>query len=383
VSKKSWAVGRVAGVEVRVDSSWLFIAALVVWSFWGRFSSGPDRHGVAAAFGMGVVAAVVFFASVLAHELAHALEARHRGVEVGGITLYLFGGATEMVSDAARSGDAFALSAIGPYTSLVLGAGLGLVASGAGRGGWGPVAEVAGSMGWINVILGVFNLLPGAPLDGGRILQSIVWRLTGDRHRGSIVAARAGRLLGALVMTAGFFEAFSVVGGLIGGLWLLFIGWFLAQAAVSEQLRSEVEAVLDDRSAGSLLAEQPETVEPATSLGWIVQAEFRRHHIDVVPVAVDGAVVGVVRVEDAGRVPAERRFETTASDVMVPVDDLPHVATGDPAVAILRSMRKPGVVAVTDGPRVVGVVSAGQLSAMLERIHLLHSGWRGRGRGRR
>jgi Zn-dependent protease len=228
---KPRTIFRVGGVDIRLDNSWLVIAALVTFLFWDTFN---QRRGAAAAVVMAVAATLLFFGSVLGHEVAHALEARHRGIEVRSITLYLFGGATETASEARRPGDEFAVTAVGPWTSLVLGCGFGLIAFGAGRANLAAVGQVAALLAWSNLLLGFFNLLPGAPLDGGRILDSIVWRVTGDHDRARRVATSAGRLLGYALVLLGFLEALVVSGGFISGLWLAFIGWFLAQAAAAE-----------------------------------------------------------------------------------------------------------------------------------------------------
>ena len=227
-------VVRLAGVDIRVHRSGVYIAVLVTLGFWARF--GDDPGGVAASV-MAIVAAALFFASILLHELAHALEARHRGIEVRSITLYLFGGATETVGEARRPGDEFAVTAVGPWTSLVLGCAFALLAYAADEGGLSAPGQVAALLAWMNLILAFFNLLPGAPLDGGRILDSIVWRVTGDHSRARRVATGAGRALGYALVVVGFVEAVAVSGGLLDGLWLAFVGWFLAQAATAEAAR--------------------------------------------------------------------------------------------------------------------------------------------------
>ena len=224
-------VGRLGGVVIRVDNSWVVIAVLVTWIFWARFD---EHRGPAVALVMAVVGAALFFASILAHELAHALEARHRGMEVRSITLYLFGGATEIVSEARRPGDEFAVTAVGPWTSLVLGCSFALLAYGAEQVELSALGQVAALLAWVNLVLAFFNLLPGAPLDGGRILDSIVWRVTGDHGRARRVATGAGRMLGSALVVLGVFEMVAVSGGFLDGLWLALIGWFLVRAATAE-----------------------------------------------------------------------------------------------------------------------------------------------------
>jgi Zn-dependent protease len=219
-------VSRVAGVEVRVDGSWFVIVVLFTWSFWSEVGSLVEA----------VVASALFFASVLGHEIAHALEARHRGIEVRSITLYLFGGATEMSTEAPKPADEFAISAVGPWTSLVLGCAFGLIAFFAAQADLSSISEVAGLLGWLNLLLAFFNFLPGSPLDGGRVLDALVWRLTGDRTRARRVSTGAGRVLGNLLIAVGAAEA--IWGGdLLGGFVLAFIGWMLSQAAAAERRR--------------------------------------------------------------------------------------------------------------------------------------------------
>lgn len=245
---KRFGIGSVAGVEIRIDRSWLLIALLVTWSFWGRYAT--DERSVALSLAMAVAGALLFFGSVLAHELAHSLEARHRGVEVSGITLFLFGGATETSFDVRRPWDEFSLTAVGPLTSLVLGAGFGLVATYAAAADIPVLPELAGNLGWINVALALFNLLPGAPLDGGRILRSAVWAVTDDRTRGVRVAARAGQVMGWLIAGLGAFQLFLAPGSFVAGVWLIFIGWFLAGAAQSELVQRRLQEALGDATVG-------------------------------------------------------------------------------------------------------------------------------------
>ncbi len=363
---------RVMGVELRVDESWFLVAFLVVWSFWARFTGGAGHHSVGAASVMAAAAAGLFFASVLAHELAHALEARQRGLRVRGITLHLFGGTTEIVSEARRPGDELASIAVGPYTTLVLAAALGLLAFASGQLGLTEVAEVSGVVAWINLGLALFNLIPAAPLDGGRILATVVWRITGDRLKAGRVAAWAGRVAGTLLLTAGLCGAFFVGGGFIAGLWLVLVGWFVLRAALAEQSRLALEAVLSGRRADALAFEEAEAVETGTSVGWITQAQLRRHHLDAVPVDEDGRAVGIVHIDDICRIAPEQRFETTAGDIMRPIEGVPRVAADDSASAVLAALDESGLVAITDGDTVVALVTPRQVAGVVQRLRLLH-----------
>lgn len=244
---RTYRLGAVRGIDIEVDASWVIIAVLVAWTFWSRFTV-VHGHALPAGIPMAVVAAILFFASVLAHELAHSLEAVHRGVEVDGITLFLFGGATRTRFDVERPRDEFALTAVGPFTSLVLAAAFGLVATYAGSFGLTVAADVAGTLAWVNLALTLFNLLPGAPLDGGRILRSIVWAVTDDRGTAVRLASRSGQVLGAGIGALGVFQLFFVPGAAGGGVWFAFIGWFLFGAASGELRQHEERGSADERT---------------------------------------------------------------------------------------------------------------------------------------
>ncbi|HEY3239644.1 MAG TPA: site-2 protease family protein, partial [Acidimicrobiia bacterium] len=262
---------------------------------------------------------------------------------------------------------------------LVLAAALGLLAFASGRLGLSEVAEVSGVVAWINLGLALFNLIPAAPLDGGRILAAVVWRITGDPRKAGRVAARAGRAVGALLLTAGLFGTFFVRGGFIAGLWLVLVGWFLLQAALAEEARVELVGVLSGRRADALAFEEAEAVEVGTSLGWITQAQLRRHHLDAVPVDQDGRTVGIVHVDDISRIAPERRFETTAGDVMRPIEEVPRVAADDSASAVLAALDGSGLVAITEGDTVVALVTARQLAGAVQRLRLLQGAGSGAG----
>lgn len=231
----------VRGIDVRVTPSWLLIVALVVVSLFGRFAGEANPPVVAGAMAVGGTA--VFFLSILAHETAHAFEARRRGVRVAGITLFLFGGVTEMNMEARRPRDEFAVAAIGPYVSLVLAAAMGLAVV------WihelvpaaAPVADVAGVIGWLNAGLALFNLIPGAPLDGGRVLRSGIWALTRDRARAMRLAARAGQGV-ALLLAGGGIWLYTATGQIIDVLWAAFLAWFMFNAAAAELRRARRHA---------------------------------------------------------------------------------------------------------------------------------------------
>ncbi len=363
------AIGTIAGIEVRLHRSWAVIALLIAWSFWNRFVLVD--YGATTAVVMAAAAALLFFLSVLFHEFAHALEAKYRGVEVSGITLFLFGGVTEMSGDVRQPRDEFAVTAIGPFSSIVLAAVFGLVAVYTGRAGFTPVAQVAGLLGWINLALGVFNLLPGAPLDGGRILRSLVWAVTGDRRRALTVAARAGQLIGALIAGLGLLQLLFVPGAFLGGIWLIVIGGFLTFAAQSEIAQQSIEEALGGLTVGELVRRDELTSVPADTDLTDAMEQLRVAPEDTLAVTREGRTVGVLLLEDVAQLEAEERTGRRASEVMVPVEDLPGIDHGSEVSETLSEMAGGRPLAVTtreDGEeRVAGVVAPEQLQRVVRR----------------
>ena len=257
----SWRLGRFFGIEVRIDRSWVLIALLVTYTMQQRlafrfFDPSPTRSVILA-----IAFALLFFSSVLAHEMAHAVVARRRGIEVHGITLFLFGGATHAKVDSRRPQDELIVSLVGPLTSLVLG-GLFLLLAGPLGSPTEPIGWVVGYLGAVNILLTVFNMLPGFPLDGGRVLRALVWRATGSFERATRVASIAGQIVGSLLIAGGI--AWLVAGEPIGAIWFASIGWFLAQAARSSWPRRRRSQPDPATQESALVSDSRETLEPSS-----------------------------------------------------------------------------------------------------------------------
>jgi Zn-dependent protease/CBS domain-containing protein len=357
----------IGGITVWADASWLIAVALVTWSFWDRFDH-DRRFGGNAAFLMALAAAVLFFASILAHELAHGLEARSRGVPLGGITLFVFGGATEMQADARRPIDEFAVTAVGPFTSLTVGCLFGLLAVTAEHGGLAEAAEVFGVAGWLNVGLAAFNLLPGAPLDGGRIVRAVAWKLTGNRPRAVRIAARAGQGLGGLLVVLGLFEVFFIPAAFISGLWLAFIGWFMVSAATSEANAEELRDRLAARPLRRFASRAVEPIPTDATVDDAVERWFRLFDRGAFFVAEGpGPIVGVVTLEDVRRVPPEARDRVPVRDVMRSVQELPWLPADTPSSAVLDRLQADGAAVVFDDAEPIGLVTLPDVLARLRR----------------
>ncbi|MFO7777596.1 MAG: site-2 protease family protein [Nitriliruptoraceae bacterium] len=253
-----------AGVEVRLDASVLVLVALVAWAFTGIFRAD---HELLVALAMAMLGSLLVVLTTLAHELGHALEARHRGMQVEAVTLLLFGGVTEMHAEDQTARDELAVAMVGPWISLVSAALFGLVATFADQllptSVSASVGQLAGVLGWWNLLLAAFNLVPGAPLDGGRVLRALLWMLLGDRLRALRVSVRAGQLIGGALVAFGV--ATLVRGGARASLVaaaLVLSGLFLVRAAAAELRHAELNAALEGRRVVELLALPPTSVVP-------------------------------------------------------------------------------------------------------------------------
>ncbi|MGH3441110.1 MAG: site-2 protease family protein [Nitriliruptorales bacterium] len=377
---RSLRIGAVRGIDIKIDASWTILALIVAWSFWAWF--GDAGFGTSTTLVMAVVSTLLFFTSVLVHELAHSLEAQHRGVEVGGITLFVFGGVTETRFDVRRPRDEFALTAVGPFSSLVLAALFGLLATYADAAGLDTVAQVSGVLGWINLMLAVFNLLPGAPLDGGRILRSIVWALTKDRAKAVRFAGRAGQLLGSLLVALGMFEVLFVPAGFAQGLWLAIIGWFLAGTAGAELRQQELEAAVGQRPIERFTADLPPPVPEYSTVAEVEDLLTRGGH-EVLPVSRNGEVVGVVSDDAIADVPTAERPLRTVAGVTRPLSDIPDAERGDGVVDVLHRLRGEQLVAVrNEAGELLGIVTREQLGRAIQRARAMQPARRRRGRRR-
>ncbi|MGH7505871.1 MAG: site-2 protease family protein [Longimicrobiales bacterium] len=362
-------LARIFGIDVRVDYSWFIIVILILWSFTASvFPAQAPGLSQGTYIAMGVGGAVLFFVSLLLHELSHSVVARAKGIAVDGITLFIFGGMAHTKSEARTPGDEFLIAGVGPLASLLIAAALGgLVWVGVGAG-WSPaVLVVAQYLAVLNVALAVFNLLPGFPLDGGRLFRAVVWKVTGSVTKATRVASVGGRLLGYALIALGVFEA--VRGRVVSGLWLGFIGWFLRNAAIGSLRQHLVQDALQQVEARQVMTSPPVTVAADLDLQRLVGEFVTPQRFTAFPVVRNGEVVGLVSLNEVKRVPRERWPDTRASDVMVPADDAIVVGLFDPMNAVLEKLRASPLkrVLVLRNGELEGMITAHELAAWLER----------------
>lgn len=364
----AWRIGRVGGVEIKIDPSWIFIALLVGYSFFIVLSQTFDR-GLGTLIILAVVMTLVFFSSVLLHELAHSWLARARGVDVKGITLFLFGGATQADLETKEPQDELLIAVVGPISSLVL---AGVFWGASVLAGEGPIAFAAGYLGWINLALAVFNLLPGFPLDGGRVLRSLVWRSTGDLIKATRIASRAGRIVGMIVIGIGVFEILFF-GALVGGLWLVAIGWFLSQAAAASFTHLQLKEVLADVPASRVMTSNIEAMPAGIDVRHAVDDYFMRNNYNAFPVASDGDTKGIVTMAAVRELPRERWSETSVDEILEPLSEMCTVNVNDTLGDVIPKLMQGevGRVVVLDNGQVAGLITPRDLVRWLERAQEL------------
>lgn len=333
-------VGRLFGIRLRLDWSWFAVLVLLTWTF-ATFDFPFRVPGLVPStyWLLGLAAALLLFVSVLIHELAHALVAQARGVPVERITLFIFGGVAEMRMEAKRPIDEFVLTIVGPLASLALAGLFHVGALGAEAAGLDAVWLLAATMAQLNLILAVFNMVPAFPLDGGRVLRSVLWQLTGNLTKATSWAAGVGRLFAWTLIGIGVWQA--LLGRTLAGLWAVFLGWFLAGAATSALRNNKLRALrtsLEEFHVSIVLGEPVAPVNAAASV-----AEFVRHALhragDVFLVERDGVLVGAVTVESAGEVPHDRRDAIPVFEVMVPLAQLPRLAADTPLPQAAEMLR--------------------------------------------
>jgi Zn-dependent protease/predicted transcriptional regulator len=365
-------VGRVAGIEIRLDSSLLIIFALVVYAL--GVNVFPDWHpdwSGATRWLTAVGAGLLFFVSVLLHELAHSLVAIRSGIPVPRITLFLFGGMAEISEEPHNPRDEFLIAIAGPATSLAIGvccSALGAALAGAGfaerlledqaraLAGLSPLSTLFFWLGPVNIVLGLFNLVPGFPMDGGRVLRAALWWLTGDLNRATRIASEVGRFFGWSLMVLGGLQALS--GLPLQGLWLLLIGWFLSHTASASYRQLQLQHLLREVTARDLMRSHFDTVDVARSVGDFLDQQLMRSSQVLWPVTDAGRLVGLVGLEEVRGVPAAERHRIAVGQVMR--SDLPAmtVAPGMDAHRALRLLNSRDLpLVVVEGGRAVGLLS--------------------------
>jgi Zn-dependent protease/CBS domain-containing protein len=364
------SLGRIAGIHVGLNWSLLVIAALIAWSLaTGILPSAAPGQTAGAYWIAGVVSAVVYLVSLLAHELAHSIVAMRRGVRVEGITLWLFGGVSRFSSQTSSPGAQALITFVGPLTSLLLGVGFFLLSVAIG-GGTHPslVSATLSWLGYINILLGVFNLLPAFPLDGGRLLQSLIWVRTGDRLRATNIAARIGMGFAFLFIGYGLLTFFAA-GSLFGGVWLVFLGWFLLSAARAEETGNLVRQALSGISVSEVMTPNPVQAPDDISVEEALHGYVLTSRHSTFPTHDAGGVVsGLLTLAAIKNVAPNARATTLIKQISCPLDRVSTVRPADPAANLLSASDGcgDGRTLVVDNGRLAGIISPSDISRLVQ-----------------
>jgi len=358
-------LGRIFGIRIGINWSWLVVVALIVWTLAsGIFPETNPGLSDGTYIALAVVAAALFFASLLLHELGHAVQARREGMEIEGITLWLFGGVAKFKGMFPSAGAEFRIAIAGPLVSLALGVLFSLAAwavSGAEE-----VDAVAAWVGYINLTLLVFNLLPALPLDGGRVLRSALWQLRGNFAAATRLASSIGRGFGYLFIAVGIFM--FIVQGSFSGAWLAFIGWFLLQAATAEDNYAMVSEALGGLRVRDLAIRDPITVPAGMTLGHFMDDVAWNRRYTTYPVVENGRVVGLLAFRSVAEVPRSDWDRRLVRESMIPLERVPILELDDTATDALAELSETDVNRgiVLDGDRLEGFVSITDLARALE-----------------
>jgi Zn-dependent protease/CBS domain-containing protein len=359
--KASFRLFRISGIDIGIHYSWLLIFILIAWSLaQGYFPQLYPGWTIVTYWVTGVIASLMLFISVLLHELAHSLVAKARGLPVGSITLFIFGGVSNLEKEPEKPSTEFTMAIVGPLSSLVLG---GIF--------WGllhvltkqtsPVAAMLHYLAFINVILAVFNMLPGFPLDGGRVLRSILWGTIKDLKKATNIAATVGQAFGWAIIAFGVFWLFT--GNFIGGLWMAFIGWFLSSAAGASRRQLTLQEHLAGVAAKEAMNPNPVTVDQGTSVDEVVRSVFYQGRGRAAPVMQGEKLVGIVTIDDVKKLPHDRWAHTPVVNIMTHAP-LYSVAPDDDLNTALK------LIAQHDINQVL-VLHQGQLIGLLSRADII------------
>ncbi len=363
--KSSWRIGRIFGIDIKIDSSWIVIFVFFSWFLAGSyFPKAHPQWSLTLNWVLGLVTSLLVFASVLFHELAHSLVAKKQGEEVSSITLFILGGVAQIKEEPDEPLKEFAMAVVGPLSSFFLAIAflaVSLLAAPAG----GAVKEAAFFLFETNLALGAFNLLPGFPMDGGRVFRSIVWKITGDLRKATRIASLVGDGIAYLMIFLGIVRFLR---GDYGGLWWVLIGWFLHNAAARGYSQVMIKSALEGLKARDLMNTNFETIPAGLPVQVLVDDFILKKKERVFLVTVGGDLKGIVCLEDVRALPRGEWPRSPVSQIMTPKDKLLSVTLDADGSQVLASLAARDVhqVPVLDGERVVGVICRSDILRVLQ-----------------
>ena len=361
---------RIFGIQIGLHYSWLLIAVLIVFSLAGQFAATNPQWGANIIWGVSLLTALLFFATIVIHELSHAAIAKTRGLPVRSITLFALGGVAQIEKEASDAKTEFWMGIAGPITSALIG----LICLGIAAGiGWNPSnhhqspwAAMLGWLGVINLALAVFNMVPGFPLDGGRVLRASIWWITGDASRATRVATGVGQIIAFGFIIVGLFRFFNGAG--FGGLWLTFIGWFLLDAARSSYAQFETIERLRGVRVRDVMSSDWPIIDGKTSLQTFVDDHLLRSAKRCFVVEEDGRVVGMITPHEVKDVNRQKWPQLSVHDAMLPLTKLHAVKPGTSLTEALETMGREDVnqLPVMNNTHLDGIISRSHILRLLQ-----------------
>ena len=355
-------LGRVFGIEIGLHYSWFLIALLIVFSLSSQFHASNPQWGDGTILAVAVATAILFFISLLLHELAHSIVATSNGLPVKEITLFALGGVSQIEKNPTSAKLEFWMAFVGPLTSAVIGGVCLLATTAVGGASSDPWMAMLLWLGYINLSLAAFNLIPGYPLDGGRVLRAMIWWKTGDADRSTRAAAKAGQAVAFMFIAFGIFRFFGGAG--IGGLWIAFIGWFLLQAARESYVRVGLAHALEGVRVANVMTRDCPTVDGWLNVQNFVDQELLRTGRRCFIVVEKGEMTGLVTPHEVKQIDRAKWPFITLHDIMRPISDVRSVA---PDASLGRALEVMG----RDNLNQLPVVSNGHLEGVLSRAEVI------------
>jgi Zn-dependent protease/predicted transcriptional regulator len=363
-------IGKVFGISLKLHYSWFFIFALVTWALAGSyFPSTYPAWSLATRIAAGIITSFLFFGSVLAHELMHSIVSQRQGIPVQSITLFIFGGVSQITEEPKQPRDEFRMAIAGPLTSLVIGGILfGIYFT--WRGTDTPLVQfitaIAYWLGYINLVLGVFNLIPGFPLDGGRVFRSLLWWRNGNLRRATRISSNIGRVVGFIFIFGGVWLIFT--GNWVNGIWLALIGWFLESAAVGSYRQLLLQDMLRGHVASEVMSRDCVLISPETTIDHLVHGHILTSGRRCFPVASDGHVLGLITLHNIKMIPRDSWNIKTVREVMTPLADIKWVRPNDELSSVLRILTEDDInqVPVIQDNNIIGMIGRNNLLSFVD-----------------
>jgi len=369
--KQTFLLGRIFNIPIGLDYSWFLIAALITWSMATSYYPGEFGNWSQSLYWLiGAATAIMLFASVLLHELGHSLVALGYKIPVNGITLFIFGGIAEIGENPPSAKAEFWIALAGPAVSFALAIFFSIIQVAVSAAE--PLFALVKYLAYINGALGLFNLIPGFPLDGGRVLRSVIWGITGNLHRATLIATMIGHIIAYLFIATGIYQLFN--GSIANGIWIAFIGWFLISASAAELQRQTMQEQLADHTVAQVMNQDYQSISPEMVLQELVEDYILTSGQRCFVVEQNGEVVGLLTLHQIKQVPTERYATVAAKQAMLPLEQLKHTAPDTKLWDALQEMESRGVnqLPVLANGHIQGMLDRGDVISFLRTLNSLN-----------